>query len=122
MQRGSEKTERGGVTEFDPLYFKQLEAQRTQRVLEVVDESLRRAAEARERRAEEREERAREAERRQRRLESRLDAIESQEQRAVRRTIDRIAGDAQDAADDVVSARERKRHLLNELRRLDTRA
>ncbi|GAB4555232.1 MAG: hypothetical protein Tsb0013_17960 [Phycisphaerales bacterium] len=108
------------VTEFTPLYFKQLEARRTQRVLEVVDESLRKAAEAREKREQERAERAREAERRKDRLESCLSAIESEESRAVRRTIDRIAGDAQEAADDVVSARERKRQLLNEVRRLDT--
>lgn len=108
--------------QFTPLYFKRLEAQRTQRVLEVVDESLRRSAEEREKRAEERAERARENERRQERLRGRLSAIESEESRAARRTIDRIAGDAQEAADDVVSAQERKRELLNDIRRLDTSA
>lgn len=122
MKRGSEKADGSVVTEFSPLYFKELEAQRTQRVLEVVDESLRKAAELREQRAEERAERAREAERKKQSLSTRLAAIETEEQRALRRTVDRLAGDAQDAADDVVGARERKRQLLGEIRRLDTRA
>ena len=122
VKSGSGKADTASVTEFSPLYFKELEAKRTQRVLEVVDESLRQSAELREQRAEERAERAREAERKKQALSTRLAAIESEEERAVRRTIDRIAGDAQDAADDVVGAQERKRRLLGEIRRLDTSA
>lgn len=122
MERPLRTAESGGVDAPSELFFAQLKAQRTQRVLEVVDASLEKQRELREERKVREEERAQEAERRKQRLLNRLGAIESEESRAATRTIARLAGDAQDAADDVVNAQERRRRLLAQVRRVDAQA